>query len=416
MSITYDSATNTITVTGFSETSPCTFEDIYQADLTNGWNVVSKQGDNQYYFQAKLQIGDGTTQTWFKDSGKQITFAKGLVSANLLPIIDIKNGATFQLGDLVDESKKETRNGCHFKLLETTYSTNFFQIRNGGVVYIYSSSIAGSGRTAYLRSDSPSTTSRLWNIIFTDDAIVLGGKFDIFNLTSIRANTGLNNVYDTLNDIGIYFATWHGIRYGAIGRSVTMKNVNLYYCVNDVYGIEISDNHYLVDATSTNEPWKFIWYSSDPPSMSQYKIYRQYTFNPIITDKEGNPISGAHVILKDKDENIIIDALTDSNGRILNGTEPYVITYATYNIDPSAPANTITPATIETIYSPHHLIISKEGYATYQAKITIDHPIIDDVFVLDALTYTYDDIMNELEKIENLIKKHDSKMTALKFI
>jgi len=47
MGITYDSTNNIIIVTGFTESDPCTFEDIYQADQTNGWGVVSKQGDCQ---------------------------------------------------------------------------------------------------------------------------------------------------------------------------------------------------------------------------------------------------------------------------------------------------------------------------------------------------------------------------------
>ena len=72
-SITYSSSTNTITIVGFNESSPCTFEDIYQADVSNGWGVVSKQGDNQYEFRCKLQIGDGSNDTWLVDASKAVS-------------------------------------------------------------------------------------------------------------------------------------------------------------------------------------------------------------------------------------------------------------------------------------------------------------------------------------------------------
>ena len=105
-SITYSSGT--ITVVGFSESSPCTFEDIYQADVGNGWNVVKKQDSNQYEITCALQIGDGTDETWFADTNKEISFT-GMVAG-----IVIENNGHFRLGKIIDETNRTTTNGCYF--------------------------------------------------------------------------------------------------------------------------------------------------------------------------------------------------------------------------------------------------------------------------------------------------------------
>ena len=105
-SITYDSGNNTIIVVGFNKSSPCTFEDIYQADVANGWGVVSKQGDNQYEFRCKLQIGDGTSETWLADTNKAISHT---INDNF---INITPNGYFRCGIVVDETNRTTKDGC----------------------------------------------------------------------------------------------------------------------------------------------------------------------------------------------------------------------------------------------------------------------------------------------------------------
>ena len=39
MPITYDAVTDTITVTGYTKATPCTFPDIFKADVAGGWGV-----------------------------------------------------------------------------------------------------------------------------------------------------------------------------------------------------------------------------------------------------------------------------------------------------------------------------------------------------------------------------------------
>ena len=98
MPIIYESATNSIKVIGFSESNPCTFEDIYNEDVNQGWGVVEKLTDDSYVFKAKLIIGDGSTWTYFADERKTVVFTSDIVLEYGETLILVKRHAYFRLG------------------------------------------------------------------------------------------------------------------------------------------------------------------------------------------------------------------------------------------------------------------------------------------------------------------------------
>ena len=67
MAITYNAGTNVITVTGYTAGTPCTFLDVWNADQAGGWGVITRQCSHQYCLSAQLDIGDGSTVTYFGD-------------------------------------------------------------------------------------------------------------------------------------------------------------------------------------------------------------------------------------------------------------------------------------------------------------------------------------------------------------
>lgn len=70
----------------------------------------------------------------------------------------------------------------------------------------------------------------------------------------------------------------------------------------------------------------------------------------------------------------------------------------------------ITYTPTETIdNNPYTVKITKEGYTPLEVKITIDRTMKNLVWQLDALDHT-------LDEVYDLLKKHDSKMTAFKFM
>ena len=84
-------------------------------------------------------------------------------------------------------------------------------------------------------------------------------------------------------------------------------------------------------------------------------VFKQcYTFNLKVTDKEGNAIEGAEVIIHDKDGSVVFDDFTDGNGEIT--TE---ITYAEFSESKG-----------RVLKSPHTLTVSKDGYEEYTTVFT----------------------------------------------
>ena len=95
--ITYDGASNTITCVGGSSGTPITFDDIYQFDLSNStFEVITKtfsyDGSNnlrncQYNITCNINVGDGSTATYFSSRNEQIVVSKNP------SIINVKSNA-----------------------------------------------------------------------------------------------------------------------------------------------------------------------------------------------------------------------------------------------------------------------------------------------------------------------------------
>jgi hypothetical protein len=118
--ITYNAGTNTITVVGGSSGSPHNFTNVYNADVLGGWGKVTKQGTNQFDFQAKLQIGDDSTQTYFTDTYKQISFLTNIFTENGQNKILVMDKASFTLGKQ-SANLKQGYGGCNIISNETIY-------------------------------------------------------------------------------------------------------------------------------------------------------------------------------------------------------------------------------------------------------------------------------------------------------
>jgi len=350
--ITYNSSTNTITLIGNStkgtESNPFTFEDIYQADQSNGWGVVNKQGDNQYFFNASINIGNGNNTTYFVDSSKQITFAD--FNDVDIPDINITQNAYFRLG--IQESGDITHSGCHISSLATAYSHKIIQ--SEVPIYIYSSSfdaLSDSCYYAFIQINDETNISEFRNCLFRNKVYIYKGYLLLHNVIIENADDGLRSkIADADNVIlqkginGFFFALYSGT---SIVRNVKIQNFTYDF---RLYLLS-TDNVYAID---TECSWNLYWWW-----WASGKLYRQYSFNLKVVDEEGNPIQNAIVKIYDKNNNIVVDENTDSNGKI----PEQIITRGHYE---NAYGNTLQD------YSPHTLIISKDGYKEYTLKFTID--------------------------------------------
>jgi len=338
-SITYSSGT--ITVVGFNESSPCTFEDIYQADVANGWNVVKKQDSNQYEITCVLQIGDGTNETWFADTNKEVSFT-GTVAG-----IDIENEGHFRLGKIIDETNRTTTNGCYL-YLASPYGYNLIRLYGNGVLELFSSTLNGNDDIK-IEMNSNGNRINIWNslLLRTYTSANNGiAKADLYRVT-VQQTSGILLNFTYGEDIMITDSNV-GLRLSNVVSPITISNVRM---VNEETSISCSWVDASVYIINTECKWIFKW------TESSNKVYRQYTFTLKVVDENGNPISDAKVSVYNRSGCLEFEDITDANGRI----PTHIITRGYYD---QAHGSELVD------FSPHTLVIEKGGYETYKTQFT----------------------------------------------
>ncbi len=98
------------------------------------WGVVWKQSSTQYAFDCKLQVGDGSTATYFTDINKQILVS---VSGGY---IYTKVGSTFTLGSI--DANGNTYNGCTLTFTNPNIQA-WSSDGSTGDIYLYASMVKG---------------------------------------------------------------------------------------------------------------------------------------------------------------------------------------------------------------------------------------------------------------------------------
>lgn len=298
MPITYNASSNIITVTDFPEDSPCTFEDIYQADLASGWGVVQKQGDAQYLFDCRLQIGDGASETWFCDALKQVTFSASSTSGSEQKLFDIRANGHLRLGVCTSDVEKTTEDGCSLVYLGTN---NPYFVDSVEPVEIYSCMFASPNYYARFRCPAG---SKIYNTIFAKGVYLVSVHGVLHNIMVQHGAYGMTDPYveEGSERVRIENAT-----IGLFIRSgATFRNVDVLKATYDVRVFFSHADSYLIN---TRCNWVFQWLGS-----STGKVYRQYTFKLRALDESGNPVSGATVEVRDKNGDLQLSATTDDNG------------------------------------------------------------------------------------------------------
>lgn len=348
MPITYDAPSNTITVTGYTEGTPCTFNDVYNADQAGGWGVVSKQGNVQYLFDAKLVIGDGSTSTWFADEAVQVDFSTNVFTGTYHNAIWVRVNAHFRLGRLRDAAKKITDHGCAVFAYSTRDDCRIVLAYQSGVdVELYDSLF----EALYQRMDIRVVDAKIYQVTSHGVRWYYDLNVDVYRLNVAQSSQGIAIVTGTWNDIFVYKCVY-GLRcYQQYPFSIS--NVKLRQNTIAIYAERISVDAYIINGDIDN--WNFAW-----AAPSTAKVYRQYAFDLRVSDKDDSPISGATVTLKDKDGNQVFQVTTDVNGEIITQT----VSRGYYD---QANGDTLQD------YSPHTLTIEKTGYQTYKKKFTLEN-------------------------------------------
>lgn len=382
MPITYDPGTNTITVIGFSEASPCTFEDIYNASVTNGWGVVEKPTDDTYVIRAKIQIGDGTTWTYFADREKTVIFTSDVVLDYHERAIYVTRHAYFWIGE-GDESTRTGHRGCVFDGRDMTLNSRcgFVDADSESDVRLYGCVfIAGRYETLIAVINLKGDVARVW------DCYVEGGGTGVYPTPNLDMNS--TTILDCSFGIGYGYQPAYPFTNIVVMYS---NSAGVYFYSTQAYNLfntRFAKNHVAIHTFDLRtaarltdceaDEWTMNWGGSPTEDA---KIERAYTFKVKVTDKDGNPIENALVELYDKNDNLVFAELTDSNGEI----SEHSIVSITYT-----PTGTIDN-------NPYTVKITKSGYTPLEVKITIDRTMKNLIWQLDALDYTLDDIYTFLK-------------------
>jgi hypothetical protein len=367
--ITYNPTNNRITAKGGTEGDPITFADLYQADQDNGWGVVHFYGQNTFHMDALLYLGDGYTSTYFIDKEKVVVFTD-VITGNTVRIIYLYSNAHIQLGELVDEEKKEVCKGC---AIVSRYSGYMSYLLDGGYTNtyrrLYGCTVISPNEYNKQLKVRTGYNARFWHCQFVNYAwpdLVYGGDVyrctivggtDTLHATAIQAGQGSFGLEDILG-------TNVRMALRAFPYNQDVKVVGL-VVTNNEYGVVLdsqSKDTILTDCDLEN--WIHYLRGETQPG----KILRKYTVNIHVADKDGSPLPGANVVCRDKDGNEIFNVNTNAQGDI---SEQEVTCQEWYQL--SAGWHGEEDATC---FSPHKLIVSKSGYETLEIdEITLNKAI-----------------------------------------
>lgn len=325
--------------------------------LTQGqWGVVSKQGTTEYQFDCDMYIGTGST-TYFTDTNKCVSFTTGTDGTVMM-----FPNAVVTFGVLDDAATKSTSRGCTFiNAAAGTAQQQLFM-------------------TVYWVG-TPFAILNCYSCTFT----ALTQIIDIYLRTGSQMYNcrGTNRTYFImLNNVNVYNTELdQGGSYGWIPQSstLTLDKLSIFYATNAVFCQGTYDaiitNLYARKCSRAVQFWLYTnsklylvnadldtWAMGFDVNSASSTLYRQYTFDLQVKDKDNVAINAATVTLKDKDGNVVFTVNTAADGTIAQQT----VSRGYYN---QANGNTLQE------YSPHTLTITKADYQTYTHIFTLDEKI-----------------------------------------
>ena len=352
--ITYSAGTNTITVIGGSSGSPHNFTDVYNSDVSGGWGKVTKQGTSQFDFQAKLQIGDGSTQTYFTDTYKQISFLSNIFTGNSQNKILVMDKATFTLGKQ-SASLKQGYGGCTIISNETSYYGSLIKPNSNTstcVINLFGCTFSATETS----TDQWVQGSKIYDCTFNFAAYLHTSTYTTGDINNIICTWGTamfrrpNSGFTISNLVGSTSGWGYGVWFQSQGGAI--KNISFTNTVaGGGYSVLLENvpaDCFIINGVMLPS-WTIHWVGT-----CAGKLFRQYEFDLQVVDNQNNglPIQGARYRIFDKDG---FELTKTGSGYT---SVPYVVL--------SAPAGEGTQATA-------HAILDPNGYGQISSFV-IDNP------------------------------------------
>jgi hypothetical protein len=323
------------------------------------WGVIWDKGNGQYQLDCVFNAGDGSTATYFGDGSKEI-----VLNVSESNQIKVNNYAIFRLGELLDAASRTGRHGC--TLLNIAWNVNrIINAANLSEIYFYETLFASIAGSPIIEIKN-STKGQIYDCITDSIYFRYGGPdLDINNLYSHSgtyayqypggANITNLKFYNVTNGIAVYSSN-------SIFLKEAIGQISGSY---EFYWINYTGNGFFIDCDFGRNDWR-NYYNGGAANTGN--IYRQYTLNLHLTDKNGNNISGAVVVLKDNNSDEVVNTSTATDGTITfsgedGSPENNAVTHTRYHYDGGGISHYRVPWT---------LTITAPGYQDYQDVITID--------------------------------------------
>lgn len=319
--------------------------------------VTEHIADGMYQILKNVQFGDDSNALTFKSTNECVYFDDGCVWT-------IKNYATLQLGELVEDSGYNGSYwsfapGSNYDMIATGDSSANFKVyasvvRNRATYYYLTRTGTFQLRDAVMDFSWDGSSGSFWYIY--------GGTVDFKRCLFCNTEQLLYRPATTLNyiDVRVHYANI-GI-YHAVAANATVENFdasNISSWIIQKSGVSTLTLHNPKVAITQSDVHIFI-------AGAVVKI--TYSCDIHVVDKDGNNLEGVTVTCEDNNSDQVFSVQTGADGKIAQQT----ITYKKWEGTDET----------ETEYSPHKFIFSKNGYTLLvMENVTVDARINWDIKV-----------------------------------
>ena len=349
---TKNDAHGILTLSGSTSSDKFCIEDLYQADLTNGWGVIDKMGPHTYRVNCYLV---GHTGLYWYDEDVSIAFTDGISPGS---------SSNYQFGKISGEL---TDRGGNLRFENTWLCSITFPTLNAyrsTFTFSYHISYGGIGLT-YIR----------FNAGLIQDCHVV--KLRYFQPNSL-ANCKLKNVIMSGYDVGFGAgkAVFENVRalsgsrlYQLVGSQST-RGKGLYCVGSVVFAINANGYLELVDS----QYGSFM----STGDCTGFELRDKISYNVNVVDDNGNPLNNATVKMYDKNDNLLFSENTNIDGDI---DEQEITRELTTMV--------VQVRTIDS-KSPFKIVVSKTNYSTYEEYVSYDTSVgVVKTVALENRTWDY---------------------------
>jgi len=332
-----------IEVTGDYSAYTNIFKKIYDADQANGWGLTNLT-EKGIQINCNVGFGDGSTTTIVKTQRESVSVR--------YDNIWIKPQCTFTAGVL--DATGYTHDGSRIEMC--TKGADMNMVSNGATAKFYDTQIIQSGEYGVTKRIHFKGDTDFQDVIFEGFSRFCPDKSTV-NVKRFKMKDGrwFGSAVGNIEDV-ILQSDWNSMF--TLVYSITARDLKVESSASTPYrNYRAYATMIDCDVSDDLSDWTFC-------CSPGYWVKFQQSFNLKVIDRNGNPIEGATVILKDKNGTEVFSVTTNSSGVI----PEQLVTRTYFEMNSSSTA-------MKTDYNPFTLTISHQDYPSKEFTFNITKKI-----------------------------------------